>query len=63
MDQKMKMNVFDARIETEEQAAFVLQSGCPTGQGYLFAKPMEAHLIIAAIENTRSHANGERVVV
>lgn len=54
--QNLNLNVLAEGIETEEQADFVLQSGCPTGQGYLFAKPMEAHLIIAAIENTRSHA-------
>lgn len=52
----LNLKVLAEGIETEEQADFVLKSGCPTGQGYLFAKPMEAHLIINAVENTRSHA-------
>jgi diguanylate cyclase (GGDEF)-like protein/PAS domain S-box-containing protein len=29
-------------IETEEQLAFLLDRGCPLGQGYLFGKPMPA---------------------
>jgi diguanylate cyclase (GGDEF)-like protein/PAS domain S-box-containing protein len=29
-------------IETEEQRAFLLEQGCPLGQGYLFSKPVPA---------------------
>jgi EAL domain-containing protein (putative c-di-GMP-specific phosphodiesterase class I) len=29
-------------IETEQQRAFLLELGCPLGQGYLFSKPVPA---------------------
>jgi EAL domain-containing protein (putative c-di-GMP-specific phosphodiesterase class I) len=32
-------------IETEEQRAFLLELGCPMGQGYLFSKPVPAEAI------------------
>ncbi len=32
-------------IETEEQRAFLLEQGCPLGQGYLFSKPAPAATI------------------
>ena len=32
-------------IETEEQRAFLLEQGCPLGQGYLFSKPVPAESI------------------
>jgi EAL domain-containing protein (putative c-di-GMP-specific phosphodiesterase class I) len=32
-------------IETEEQRAFLLEQGCPLGQGYLFSKPAPAETI------------------
>jgi len=32
-------------IETEEQRAFLLELGCPLGQGYLFSKPAPAGAI------------------
>ncbi len=32
-------------IETEEQRAFLIEHGCPLGQGYLFSKPVPAELI------------------
>ncbi len=32
-------------IETEEQRAFLLEQGCPLGQGYLFSKPAPAEAI------------------
>jgi EAL domain-containing protein (putative c-di-GMP-specific phosphodiesterase class I) len=32
-------------IETEEQRAFLLELGCPLGQGYLFSKPAPAEMI------------------
>jgi diguanylate cyclase (GGDEF)-like protein/PAS domain S-box-containing protein len=32
-------------IETEEQRAFLLEQGCPLGQGYLFSKPAPAEVV------------------
>jgi diguanylate cyclase (GGDEF)-like protein/PAS domain S-box-containing protein len=32
-------------IETEEQRAFLLEQGCPLGQGYLFSKPAPARAV------------------
>jgi EAL domain-containing protein (putative c-di-GMP-specific phosphodiesterase class I) len=32
-------------IETEEQRAFLIEHGCPLGQGYLFSKPVPAEMI------------------
>ncbi|HEY2788065.1 MAG TPA: EAL domain-containing protein [Gaiellales bacterium] len=32
-------------IETEQQRAFLIEHGCPLGQGYLFSKPVPAELI------------------
>jgi EAL domain-containing protein (putative c-di-GMP-specific phosphodiesterase class I) len=32
-------------IETEAQRAFLIEHGCPLGQGYLFSKPVPAELI------------------
>jgi len=29
-------------IETEEQLAFLIEHGCPLGQGYLFSRPVPA---------------------
>ena len=33
-------------VETEAQAASLLAMGCNLGQGYLFAKPLEASKIV-----------------
>jgi EAL domain-containing protein (putative c-di-GMP-specific phosphodiesterase class I)/GGDEF domain-containing protein len=52
----LNLKVLAEGVETEEQADFVLQNGCKLGQGYLFARPMEAELILDFIRNTRSHA-------
>jgi EAL domain-containing protein (putative c-di-GMP-specific phosphodiesterase class I) len=32
-------------IETEDQRTFLLEQGCPLGQGYLFSKPAPAGII------------------
>jgi EAL domain-containing protein (putative c-di-GMP-specific phosphodiesterase class I) len=32
-------------IETEEQRAFLLELGCPLGQGYLFSRPVPAEAL------------------
>lgn len=29
-------------VETNEQLAFLIKAGCPTGQGYIFARPLSA---------------------
>lgn len=34
-------------VETEEQAAFLLNAGCDMGQGYLFARPMTGSELLA----------------
>ena len=38
----LHMTVVAEGVETEEQAAWLSQQGCPVLQGYLFAKPMPA---------------------
>jgi EAL domain-containing protein (putative c-di-GMP-specific phosphodiesterase class I) len=52
----LNLNVLAEGVETEEQAEFVLQNGCKLGQGYLFARPMEAELVLDFIKDGRSHA-------
>ena len=32
-------------IETEAQRAFLIEQGCPLGQGYLFSRPVAADQI------------------
>jgi EAL domain-containing protein (putative c-di-GMP-specific phosphodiesterase class I) len=32
-------------IETEAQRAFLIEQGCPLGQGYLFSRPVPAEQI------------------
>lgn len=38
---RVGMQVIAEGVETQEQADWMLQHGCPQAQGYLFAKPME----------------------
>jgi diguanylate cyclase (GGDEF)-like protein/PAS domain S-box-containing protein len=39
-------------VETESELAFLRETGCPSGQGFLFAKPMSAGEIPAFIERS-----------
>jgi EAL domain-containing protein (putative c-di-GMP-specific phosphodiesterase class I) len=41
-------------IETEEQAAFLREIGCPLGQGYLFSRPVPAEQILALHTHRRA---------
>jgi EAL domain-containing protein (putative c-di-GMP-specific phosphodiesterase class I) len=47
-------------IETEEQRAYLAALGCPLGQGFLFARPLEADLcgarLLAEAEARRTGA-------
>ncbi|MGZ5000924.1 MAG: putative bifunctional diguanylate cyclase/phosphodiesterase [Methylomonas sp.] len=47
----LNLDVLAEGIETQEQADFVLQQGCNSGQGYLFARPMEGRSVLSAIRN------------
>lgn len=40
LGQSLQLNVLAEGVETEAQADFLALSGCPTAQGYLFAKPL-----------------------
>ena len=42
MARRLGMSVVAEGIETQEQAAFLRENDCSTGQGYLYAKPMAA---------------------
>ena len=45
-------------VETTDQAAFLLDRGCTTHQGYLYAKPMPADEFEAALVNGRTFLQG-----
>lgn len=45
----MKLEVQAEGIETEEQAAFLMENDCSLGQGYFYGRPMPAHALEALI--------------
>ncbi len=45
----LKLELLAEGIETQAQAEFVLENGCCHGQGYLFARPMPAAAVLAAL--------------
>lgn len=47
---QLSMEVLAEGVETEAQAEFLRESGCHAFQGYLFAKPMPATELTAAIQ-------------
>lgn len=43
--QDLQLNVIVEGVETAEQLAFLLQTGCRSGQGFLFSRPLAPALI------------------
>lgn len=63
--QNLKMQVIAEGIETDEQLAQLNQLNCGFGQGYLFAKPMEAERAAEFINENLGNLSGldERPVI
>jgi diguanylate cyclase (GGDEF)-like protein/PAS domain S-box-containing protein len=53
----LKLDVIAEGIETLEQQSFLLENGCPLGQGYLFDKPLDTATTTARLQmdNNRSY--------
>lgn len=49
----LQLDLVAEGIETQEQAHYLNQQHCPTGQGYLFGKPMSSHEFIDLIKAGR----------
>lgn len=47
----LDIDVIAEGIETEEQAMFLRNAGCPFGQGYYFSRPLEASSAEAMLGN------------
>jgi EAL domain-containing protein (putative c-di-GMP-specific phosphodiesterase class I) len=48
MAQGLKLELVAEGVETREQAEFLYKNGCELGQGYLFSKPLQHHLLLEA---------------
>jgi EAL domain-containing protein (putative c-di-GMP-specific phosphodiesterase class I) len=51
LGRNLELEVIAEGVEDERQAAILAQLGCPLGQGYLFAKPMNADALHAWLRN------------
>jgi EAL domain-containing protein (putative c-di-GMP-specific phosphodiesterase class I) len=47
MAHELGMKVVAEGIETAEQHALLMDSGCDYGQGYLFARPLTSEALVA----------------
>jgi diguanylate cyclase (GGDEF)-like protein/PAS domain S-box-containing protein len=56
MAQKLGINCLAEGIETEAQLRFLLDLGCPLGQGYLYSRPLPASGFTALIARERRAA-------
>lgn len=50
----LRLRVVAEGVETRTQADFLSANGCPTMQGYLFARPQPLALVIAALQDATS---------
>lgn len=46
----LELEVLAEGVETEAQKAFLIENGCDSMQGYLFAKPMTAEALVAFLD-------------
>jgi EAL domain-containing protein (putative c-di-GMP-specific phosphodiesterase class I) len=49
LGRSLGLHVVAEGVESEDQRRRLWELGCPTGQGHLFARPMPAHRLLAAL--------------